>query len=329
MPKHDLLAHHKAAERRREVSEDTKIQWCDHTFNPWIGCTKVSTGCANCYAETLMDHRYGKAKWGKGQPRVRTSAANWKLPLRWNAAAGIHDRAWNGMQDVCDVQSDTLKSMGFAEPRRPRVFCGSLCDWLDDEVPIEWLADLLHLIKRTPNLNWLLLTKRPENWRKRMRACTARGLPSVNVADVWLDGSPPPNLWLGVSAEDQKRWDERVPVLLSIPAAKRFVSVEPMLGQINMGVEGPHPDWVIFGGESGPGARACNVDWIRDGVRQCKEAGVAAFVKQLGARPVEDIQDAIGRYVGFQGLDLKDRKGGDPAEWPADLRVREWPGGVR
>ena len=118
------------------MAETTKIQWCDATFNPWIGCSKVSPGCANCYAERDFDLRKHVAKWGAGQPRHRTSVSYWKEPLKWNRHAPM-----------------------LASGVRPRVFCGSLCDWLDDEVPVEWLADLLDLIRRTPNLDWLLLTQ--------------------------------------------------------------------------------------------------------------------------------------------------------------------------
>lgn len=120
------------------MGSTTKISWCDSTFNPWIGCTKISPACANCYAADMM-HRWGKDLWGPGKPRQRTSAANWRQPLKWEAEA-----ARTGI--------------------RRKVFCGSLCDCLDPEVPIEWLADLLGLIFRTPHLDWLLLTKRPEMW---------------------------------------------------------------------------------------------------------------------------------------------------------------------
>src|SRR5438309_1214907 len=117
------------------MGENTSIAWCNHTFNPWEGCTKVSAGCAHCYAET-RNHRFGADNWGKGKPRRRTSDANWKLPYKWNAQAEKHGT-------------------------RLRVFCASLADWLDDEVPVEWLANLLKLIHQTPNLEWLMLTKRP------------------------------------------------------------------------------------------------------------------------------------------------------------------------
>jgi protein gp37 len=146
--------------------------------------------------------------------------------------------------------------------------------------------------------------------------------------EEWVLGeSYPANVWLGVSAEDQENWDKRVPSLVTIPAAKRFISVEPMLSNIDMSLlqeklrqthskrEGPI-HLVIFGGESGPKARPCNVEWIRDGLRQCREAGVPAFVKQVGSKPVES---GVGIFS------TPDPKGGDPYEWPMDIRVREWP----
>lgn len=311
------------------MSENSKIEWTDHTFNGWIGCTKVSPGCKLCYAETLMDTRYGRVKWGKGNPRQRTSAANWRLPAKWNKAAAI-DR-----QEADNFGNDTY--------RPPRVFCASLADWLDDEVPIEWLADLLKLIHDTPNLDWLLLTKRPENWAIRLEAALDLWKEHDPVhKSLWhwrYDGCGPENVWLGTSVEDQQRADERIPDLLKIPAKVRFLSVEPLLGPVDLtqnsrradsdeitdeydtygpplgGVEGIH--WVIVGGESGAGARPCSIDWVRSIVQQCKTAGVPAFCKQLGGYPVIDGNP--------HKIELKHPKGGEMSEWPHDLRVREFP----
>lgn len=150
------------------MGKNSKIEWTDHTFNPWEGCTKVSPGCQNCYAEA-RNHRFGLDNWGPGKKRRRTSAANWKLPLRWNnEAAKAHERS---VIDICEIGGGAAMP-----PRRPRVFCASLADWLDDEVPIAWLADLLNLIHDTPNLDWLLLTKRPENFFKRIRQVRAMAM---------------------------------------------------------------------------------------------------------------------------------------------------------
>lgn len=328
--------------------KDTKIEWADHSWSPWIGCTKVSPGCANCYAENLMDKRMKRVNWGLGHPRKRTSKAYWNQPLKWQNQFG--------------------ESYGVELMHPPITVFPSLCDWLDPEVPIEWLADFLALIRRTPNLQWLLLTKRPELFRRRMNMALKHelthtcGEPSdgADFIDGWVNKTDmiPANVAIGVSAEDQERWDWRVPALLQIPAHWRFVSVEPMLGPINLQFArrasmrlDDHSrqlhasiDQVIFGGESGPGARPCNIDWIRDGVSQCREAGVKAFVKQLGSRAVQDLSAVIPEATvakdaedEFTDADvaawehnrrnnpmcLKHPKGGDQSEWPEDLRVRE------
>lgn len=324
------------------MSENTKIQWCDHTFNPWIGCTKVSSGCANCYAEELMDKRYGKAKWGKGQPRIRTSAANWKLPPKWNRLAGVEEHSF---------RANPMQARFEASPwHRPRVFCASLADWLDDEVPIAWLADLLKLIHDTPNLDWLLLTKRPLDFFRRV--CAAYNClsalepdeierPTLLMIDAWLAENGhkhiPSNVWIGVSVENQETADRRIPELLKIPARVRFLSVEPMLERIVLPWKPdysatrreissmPGIRWVIFGGESGPKARPCNIDWIRDGISQCRTAGVAVFVKQIGGLACFTYEVGTAKGGCLQAVITKDKKGGDPSEWPDDLRVREFP----
>lgn len=339
------------------MSENTKIQWCDHTFNPWEGCAKVSPGCANCYAENRNARFNGgeSVNWGRGAPRRRTSAANWKLPLRWNAGGEVcvDCGGYRGEDQECECGQ--IGAIG--KTRRARVFCSSLADWLDDEVPVEWLADLLTLIHGTPNLDWLMLTKRPENWKDRLGlACDLNdaGVPicRYDVYD-WImrwrnRGKFPNNVWIGTSVEDQKRADERIPELLKIPASVRFLSVEPMLESIDLkyacfnGADSfgtmPGIDWAIFGGESGPGARPCNLEWISDGVKQCVEAGVAPFVKQLGGKPWVDNANNYdwpddwgiridGGDDSFAAgwVKFADKKGGDWNEWPLDLRMREWP----
>lgn len=260
------------------MAANSHIEWTDHTFNPWIGCTKVSPGCAHCYAETLMDTRYGKVKWGTGNPRVRTSAANWKLPVKWNRTAALRT---------------PLLAMGY---ERPRVFCASLADWLDDEVPIEWLADLLALIHATPHLDWLLLSKRPQNFAGRINLVSGCYDLTTDVgkmalgktAEWYIAGKPPENVWIGTTVEDQPRADERIPALLKIPAKVRFLSCEPLLGPVNLSrsnsrmlwPEGIH--WVIAGGESGPGARPMHPDWPRGLRDQCQAAGVPFLFKQNG-----------------------------------------------
>lgn len=230
------------------MGENSKIEWTDHTFNPWIGCTKVSPACAHCYAENSPASRFGGVRWGPGQPRKRTAASNWKQPVTWNRkaeAAGV----------------------------RPRVFCASLADVFDDAVPVEWRRDLLHLIDDTPHLDWLLLTKRP--------ADVPRLLSQVSNGAV-EDFRHMPNVWLGTTVEDQRRADERLDDLLNVPARVHFVSAEPLLGPLDLRRWFGGLDWVIAGGESGHGARPSHPDWYRSLRDQCEVAGVAFHFKQWG-----------------------------------------------
>jgi protein gp37 len=336
------------------MGANTKIEWTDHTFNPWEGCTKVSPGCANCYAAT-HNARFGGGtapNWGKGAPRRRTSAENWKQPLRWNREA--HE---THIKHYIRVPVEMVP--------RPRVFCASLADWLDDEVPVEWLADLLALIHATPNLDWLLLTKRPANWpvrigeaalaledranaeaakwvfdcRKRSRARRIRTW-AIAEAAKWVfdwrrEGTAPANVWIGTSVEDQTRADERIPALLRIPARVRFLSMEPLLGPVNLYGHFYHasggefwPDgtlpadavcygyrdgdplyrrglhWVIVGGESGRDARPMHPAWARSLRDQCAAAGVPFFFKQWGEwAPMagDVITQPFGKGGSFEG----------------------------
>jgi protein gp37 len=243
--------------------------------------------------------------------------------------------------------------------KRLRVF-PSLCDWLDPEVPADWLADFLRVIHETTNLDWLLLTKRPEHFQDRVCMASQCATGKRHKWNEWTQGTKPPsNVWVGVSVENQTAADNRIAKLLDIPASVRFLSVEPLLERVDLRIgafngsdswgsmEGVH--WVIVGGETGPDARPCNVAWIRDVVRQCRGSRVPCFVKQLG-RDIRDRNDAgfdgdPGEWpmdthyrefldnTNYQGAPvrvlLKDRTGSDPSEWPEDLRVREWPGGKR
>lgn len=354
------------------MGAETKIQWCDYTFNPWEGCTKVSPGCAHCYAET-RNARFGGGKapnWGPGAPRRRTSLHNWNEPRRWNRDAQyfrlIRGEVWKSTSSTMFVgKPETLVHHAEANGRkhdftgvewetaarwRPRVFCASLADWLDDEVPVQWLADLLALIHETPHLDWLLLTKRPENWLARMGDACARltfRCEDVSWLYAWRDGHAPANVWIGTTVEDQKRADERVPHLLRIPSRVRFLSCEPMLGPIDLAIGNPkhrtaesyHSEihWVIIGGESGAEARDFQTEHAWDLVLQCRRAGVAPFVKQLGRNPVTSNVNAMewpDSTVFLYGTEqraadarivLQDKKGGDLAEWPEELRVREFP----
>ncbi|TPM37021.1 DUF5131 family protein [Mesorhizobium sp. B2-3-2] len=263
------------------MGEITAISWCDHTFNPWIGCTKVSPACDGCYAEALMDKRYGRVEWGapgKGNgTRVRTSAGNWHQPIRWNKRA---------------AEAGT----------RPFVFCSSLADVFDNQVPAEWRADLFDLIRATPNLVWLLLTKRPQNIVKMVKAV----------------GFMPPNIAFGSTVEDRERVKQNLPHLV-VAAGLRplflFASCEPLLGDlgdlspwmngdpltqhpadgerwengIKIGADGwpkiPAIGWWITGGETDQGghnARPTHPAWYRSLRDQCAAAGVAYHHKQNG-----------------------------------------------
>jgi protein gp37 len=233
------------------MAENSKIEWTDHTFNPWIGCQKVSPGCDHCYAEALMDTRWGKVEWGPHGERKRTSDANWKQPRKWDRAAQ-------------------------AAGVRRKVFCASLADWLDNRVPADWRMELAMLINETPHLDWLLLTKRPENYR--------------HLAP-WIK-APPANVWLGITAEDQGHYHRRWEKIQDIHATVRFISYEPALGPLMLRSAWSTdrlPHWIICGGESGHGARAMDPNWARDLRDVCKSSGVAFFMKQMtGKKPIPD-----------------------------------------
>jgi len=263
--------------------EQTKIEWTatysedgtvipGYTFNPWIGCTKVSDGCKYCYAENLMDKRYGRVEWGPTGTRARTSNAYWRKPLQWDRKceeAGI----------------------------RQRVFCASLADVFEDnDQVIDWRLDLFRLIKQTPNLDWLLLTKRPGNIKK-MTEFVFRENGRYQLPD---------NVAIGVSVENQETANERIPHLAAIPAKVRFLSIEPLLGAIDleplileiaMPPDSvpinyrwfiPRPeyersvDWVIVGGESGPSARPMHPRWVWSIRMLCCAADIPFFFKQHG-----------------------------------------------
>lgn len=231
------------------MAENSAIEWTHHTFNPWIGCTKVSPACDNCYAERDMDHRFGRVVWGAGQERSRTSAANWRKPLKWNEEA---------------------QRTG----QRVRVFCASLADVFDPEAPPAWRFDLFSLIASTPNLDWLLLTKRPANAKR------------------FYDFMPR-NIWMGASIENQDCLWARAKYLADWPGIT-FWSCEPLLGLLHLPASVPAllPNWIIVGGESGPNYRPFNADWARNIQVQCKGLGIAFFMKQLSG-PTKAVRSLI------------------------------------
>lgn len=243
------------------MAQNSKIEWTDHTFNPWVGCTNVSPGCDHCYAES-WSKRSGLVRWGNS-PRRRTSEAYWRAPLKWQAGAAPF-QAQHG--------------------RRQRVFCASLADVFDNQADAKWRADLFALIATTPSLDWLLLTKRPQNIKKML-------------PDDWGSHGRH-NVWLGTTAEDQTRFDQRWPILGKIPASVRFISYEPAIGAVRLHEGAVQPDWLISGGESGHGARPMNPQWARDIISDCNRLNVAPFHKQWGSIKNNPL-------VVEQGMDVK------------------------
>ena len=243
------------------MAERTEIAWTDSTFNPWIGCQKVSAGCDNCYAETMMDKRYHRVEWGQRKTdetapstgtRVRTAAAYWRQPVTWNK----HFAAFHAKHG-----------------HRQRVFCASLADVFDNQVPWKWRLDLFNLISVTPELDWLLLTKRPENITK------LRGMPMELLPHF-------PNVWLGTTCEDQAAYDKRWPILNEITARVRFISYEPAIGGLTITHHNAKPDWLICGGESGQGHRGMNPQWAYRLMDECEREAVPFFMKQMsGTNP--------------------------------------------
>ncbi len=322
------------------MGDKTGISWTDRTFNPWFGCQRISPACGGskgeggCYAEALVVGRMGynldatveKKRlrvWGPPttSSRVRTSVANWRKPLAWNREA---------------------KKDGV----RYRVFCASLADVFEAHPDLDAVrADLWPMVEACDSLDWQLLTKRPENILRM-------------VPPAWLTAWPA-HVWIGTTVESQKYAVQRIPHLLAVPARVRFLSCEPLLEQVNLdppmcptcgGYDevladddatpccAEHGDemgfnvwldacaneqqrgisWVIVGAESGPGARPFDLAWARSIVAQCKAAYVPVFVKQMGDNPVENGVAIRSRF--------KAHHGADPSEWPADLRVQEFPG---
>lgn len=260
--------------------KNSKIAWTNDTFNPWRGCTKVSAGCENCYAER-DSKRYGLNIWGPQAERLIASDKYWLKPMKWNKEA---------------EETGT----------RRQVFCASFADVFEDRPELkEPRLRLWALINLTPNLDWLLLTKRPENVNR------------MGLA-AWMQNGWPDNVWLGTSVENQQQADRRVYELMKVPARVRFLSMEPLLGPVDLGLMGALPvqdfpgyqmayqkiHWVIVGGESGPKHRTMDEAWARSIRDQCAEAGTAFFMKQLGG--------------------LWDKKG-LITDLPADLQIRQFP----
>jgi protein gp37 len=282
--------------------KNSKIEWTDHTFNPWWGCTKVSDACTRCYAEAFAK-RTGHDVWGPEKPRRFFGPDHWAQPIKWDEAAA-------------------------KAGERQRVFCASMADVFEDytgpdrELLAAERVRLFALIKSTPNLDWLLLTKRPENWAEIIRnarnvltqgGCAETALwlndwlPTPATSGVYsgrqatsdhpaMPGEAPSNVWFGTTVENQEQANKRIPELLKVPARIRFLSMEPLLEEVHIfnkasgnleywsGNEdhSDRIDWIICGGESGPGARPMHPKWARSLRDQCGSANVPFFFKQWG-----------------------------------------------
>ncbi|NIA70744.1 DUF5131 family protein [Pelagibius litoralis] len=293
------------------MGETTKIGWVRNTdgskgatINFWIGCTEVSDECDNCYARELSE-RYGWAEWGAGQPRYKTKGAVKNVRALARKAA-----------------ARAAKEPGY----RTRAFTNSLSDFFDTEIDRAWREEALDEIDAAPFVDLLILTKRPKV--------------AQQVMQERYGNQAPKNIWIGTTAGTQKMWDLRIPILGKTPAAVRFVSVEPMLEGIDPGnaFDPPISDdgfqpvgWVICGGESGTMARTFDVANARALRDQCRWSGVPFFMKQLGARAVDEINGIAGRSLKVDPdveaiiRRLKNPAGADPTEWPADLRVQQFP----
>lgn len=357
----------------------TSIEWTDKTWNPVRGCSRVSEGCRNCYAEKIAG-RFDEGAF-KGFAELRFSDAT-------KGGDGRFHGHWTGKVELIPEKLD--EPLRWRKPQR--VFVNSMSDLFHESLSDEAIAAVFGVMASAPQHTYQVLTKRPKrmlSWFSAWsRAMASLGAHPVAECKAWAEDRAPglklnaglgvntpkyeiapwplPNVWLGVSCEDQATADERIPLLLQTPAAVRFVSYEPALGPVDFtaikrtqaeGFMRPLDgrfrtlDWVIVGGESGPGARPFDVEWARSTVRQCKAAGVPVFVKQLGARPFDGYLSDIELVEGGKGrprpadqplspdearaivgalrverrLKLRDPKGGDPSEWSEDLRVREFP----
>jgi protein gp37 len=343
------------------MSTQSTIEWTDTTWNPVRGCSVISPGCVNCYAMKQAHRFSGPGRAYEGLTKLTKAGPQWT-------------------GKVVTVEDALLEPLSWRKPRR--VFVNSMSDLFHEDVPFEFIDRVLAVMALAPRHTFQVLTKRAHRMVMYLTTgnrseLVAREICSVSASlkrpYTWeearsiifglklSDETPPtsrwplPNVWLGVSVEDQKHADERIPLLLQTPAAVRFISAEPLLGPVDLthvrepsyydrdalDVNRWQPpwtanaklDWVIVGGESGPGARPCRVAWVRSTVAQCKAAGVAVFVKQLGAkpegdpRPPERIDPATGArtLTVMQQIEIHDSKGGDPSEWPEDLRVRQFP----
>ena len=333
----------------------SKIQWTDETWNPAVGCAKVSAGCRGCYAErdALRVLRQMEGRSGKS-PTPNQQAVIDAYSQVVEVTEGGRGR-WTG-RAVPVAGSRIADPLRWTTPRM--VFVNSMSDLFHEDLPFEWIAAVFGVMAASPQHTFQVLTKRPARALEFFRWLDLQA--DVGVKDDDLDTKrqsrarlllesiaetpagetpahklsalsgewPLPNVWLGVSVEDQATANERVSLLLQCPAAIRFVSYEPALGAVEFRrfLVPRHAvglDWIIVGGESGPFARRFDVAWARDTVEQCAAAGVPVFIKQLGSAPVRAAEGKDPRRE--IPVRLVDRKGGNPDEWPGGLNVRQWP----
>lgn len=253
------------------MGDVTTISWSQATWNPWIGCQKVGPGCDNCYAEARDQRFEGGVHWGPGAERRRTSLANWRKPYRWNRLA---------------MEAGV----------RTRVFCASLADVFDNAVDPQWRRDAATVIRDTPHLDWMLLTKR---------------IGLVNrIIERDFDGDLPRNVWMGASVVTQEEADRDIAKLLDVDASVRWLSMEPLLERVQVApAQMRGLDMIVVGGESGRSARHMSLDWARDLLRQAREGDTAFHFKQMSQA------DRPGDY-------------GEMEAFPVDLQVRELPPGA-
>lgn len=286
----------------------TKIEWTDETWNPIVGCSRISEGCKNCYAATAA--KSARLQQFKQYQKIKE---------------------WNGQ--VAFVQNQLMKPLQWRKPKR--IFVCSMSDLFHKNIPDEWIDKVMSVISLCPQHIFQVLTKRP---KRMLDYFSYEGrLTNINfeiskilqedflTAESKLLKFPMPNLWVGTSVENQKAADERIPLLMEIPAEIRFLSCEPLLEEISLEqyLEQRAVNWVIVGGESGLNARTCSLQWIRSLVRQCQNAEVSIFVKQLGSSVITTTRYGIS-HSDYQ-FELKDKKGGNIDEFPEDLKIREFP----
>lgn len=326
------------------ADQSNGISWCDETWNPTRGCRRVSEGCRHCWAERMAARLSGP---GKAYDGLVSTASHFSCRPRWTGRARF-------------VPEMLERPLRWRKPRRIAV--SLMGDLFHEDIAFEEIAAVFGVMAATPQHTYLILTKRPERmvefheWLAAsnvgygpadhcvIAAGVKMGRPEFLVPRVeW----PLPNVWVGVSAENQQTLEERWRYLAQVPAAVRWISLEPLLAHVDLGQlhkVGKHlvgncehsaePDWVVVGGESGPRARPCHVSWITAIAAQCLNAGIPMHIKQLGSCPVDELEPT-GRFRTHEGrrqmevtakrYSISDSKGAVMDDWPPDLRVREWP----